>query len=101
MIDDSLPFRETLHRIEAKLNEIADAHRRPPPLGSVTADGNAVDFSFNEMPTLEALETAYIRYVLGRCGGNKSATAECLAIDPSTLYRKLARLEQGDRGASA
>jgi len=101
MIDDPLYLRDTLRRIEATLNEVADAHRRPPPLGSVTAEGQAVDFLFNEMPTLEALETAYIRYVLGRCGGNKSAAAECLAIDPSTLYRKLARLEQGDSGATA
>lgn len=42
-------------------------------------------------PTLEAIERAYIQWVLQNEGGNKSRTAEMLGIDPSTLYRKLAR----------
>ena len=42
-------------------------------------------------PTLEAIERAYIMWVLGNEGGNKSKTAEVLGIDPSTLYRKLGR----------
>jgi two-component system response regulator HydG len=42
-------------------------------------------------PTLEAIERAYIAWVLQNEGGNKSRTAEVLGIDPSTLYRKLAR----------
>ena len=42
-------------------------------------------------PTLEAIERAYILWVLRNEGGNKSRTAEVLGIDPSTLYRKLAR----------
>jgi len=42
-------------------------------------------------PTLEAIERAYIMWVLGNEGGNKSRTAEVLGIDPSTLYRKLGR----------
>jgi DNA-binding NtrC family response regulator len=44
-------------------------------------------------PTLEAIERAYIAWVLQNEGGNKSRTAEALGIDPSTLYRKLARYE--------
>lgn len=100
MIDDALHLRDTLRRIEATLNEIADAHRRPRTIGSVTSDGKAVEFAFAEMPTLDALETAYLRYVLDRCGNNKSAAAECLHIDPSTLYRRLAKLEQGEHGGS-
>jgi DNA-binding NtrC family response regulator len=42
-------------------------------------------------PTLEAVERAYIMWVLQTEGGNKSRTAEVLGIDPSTLYRKLSR----------
>jgi two-component system response regulator HydG len=42
-------------------------------------------------PTLEAIERAYITWVLQSEGGNKSRTAEVLGIDPSTLYRKLSR----------
>ena len=42
-------------------------------------------------PTLETVERAYILWVLGNEGGNKSRTAEVLGIDPSTLYRKLGR----------
>jgi len=42
-------------------------------------------------PTLEAVERAYIMWVLESEGGNKSRAAEVLGIDPSTLYRKLSR----------
>ena len=42
-------------------------------------------------PTLEAVERAYIVWVLQSVGGNKSRAAEMLGIDPSTLYRKLSR----------
>ena len=42
-------------------------------------------------PTLEAVEKAYIMWVLQSEGGNKSRAAEALGIDPSTLYRKLSR----------
>jgi two-component system response regulator HydG len=42
-------------------------------------------------PTLEAVEKAYILWVLQSEGGNKSRAADALGIDPSTLYRKLSR----------
>jgi len=42
-------------------------------------------------PTLEAIERAYIMWVLQSESGNKSRAAEILGIDPSTLYRKLSR----------
>jgi DNA-binding NtrC family response regulator len=42
-------------------------------------------------PTMEAVERAYIMWVLQTEGGNKSRAAEVLGIDPSTLYRKLSR----------
>jgi DNA-binding NtrC family response regulator len=39
--------------------------------------------------TLEDVERAYIRHVLGATGGNKIRTARILGMDRSTLYRKL------------
>ncbi|MCU0619516.1 MAG: sigma-54 dependent transcriptional regulator [Gemmatimonadaceae bacterium] len=42
-------------------------------------------------PTLDAVERAYILWVLQSEGGNKSRAASTLGIDASTLYRKLAR----------
>jgi DNA-binding NtrC family response regulator len=64
----ALPERVTVPRVEPLV-----APRTPPN------------------PTLEAIERAYIMWVLGNEGGNKSRTAEVLGIDPSTLYRKLGR----------
>jgi two-component system response regulator HydG len=42
-------------------------------------------------PTLEAIERAYIMWVLQSEAGNKTRAAETLGIDPSTLHRKLSR----------
>ncbi|MDO8500803.1 MAG: sigma-54 dependent transcriptional regulator [Gemmatimonadaceae bacterium] len=42
-------------------------------------------------PSLETIERAYIMWVLGAEGGNKSRAAEVLGIDPSTLHRKLCK----------
>jgi DNA-binding NtrC family response regulator len=44
-------------------------------------------------PSLEAIERAYIMWVLRSEGGNKSRAAEVLGIDASTLHRKLSRFE--------
>ena len=44
-------------------------------------------------PTLDVIERAYIMWVLQAEGGNKTRAAEVLGIDPSTLYRKLARYQ--------
>lgn len=40
-------------------------------------------------PTLEAVEKAYIFWVLQEAGWQKQRAAEILGIDPSTLYRKI------------
>jgi len=45
-------------------------------------------------PTLDVVERAYITWVLQCEGGNKTRAAEVLGIDPSTLYRKLARYDE-------
>jgi DNA-binding NtrC family response regulator len=47
-------------------------------------------------PTLEAVERAYILWVLQAEGGNKARAAEVLGIDPSTLYRKLNRYDMSE-----
>ena len=46
-------------------------------------------------PVLDVIERAYILFVLHAEGGNKTRAAEVLGIDPSTLYRKLGRYEDG------
>ena len=56
--------------------------RRAEPLVSTRTPPN---------PTLDAVERAYIMWVLQAENGNKSRAAEVLGIDPSTLYRKLSR----------
>jgi len=48
-------------------------------------------------PTLDTVERAYIEWVLQAEGGNKTRAAEALGIDPSTLYRKLARYDTDPR----
>jgi two-component system response regulator HydG len=48
-------------------------------------------------PTLEAIERAYILWILNAEGGNKTRAADALGIDPSTLHRKLSRF--GTEGA--
>jgi len=70
---DSLPERITERRTEPLVS-----NRTPPN------------------PTLEAVERAYIMWVLQSENGNKSRAAEALGIDPSTLYRKLTRYGVAD-----
>lgn len=52
----------------------------------------------HDVPTLDIIERAYIKWVLDTHEGNKTRAAEVLGIDPSTLHRKLQR--QGVRQAS-
>jgi DNA-binding NtrC family response regulator len=69
---------------EIGVNSLPDrvSERRSEPLVAPRTPPN---------PTLEAVERAYIMWVLESEGGNKSRAAEVLGIDPSTLYRKLSR----------
>ncbi|MCA9664739.1 MAG: sigma-54-dependent Fis family transcriptional regulator [Myxococcales bacterium] len=50
-----------------------------------------------QMLTLEAVERRYIARVLEATGGNKTHAARVLGLDRRTLYRKLDRLEIGDK----
>jgi DNA-binding NtrC family response regulator len=65
-------------------------------LGALRQDGTP--------PDLEAIEKAYIAWVLQRTAGVKTAAAEILGIDPSTLHRKMDRYglrETGREGEGA
>jgi DNA-binding NtrC family response regulator len=54
-------------------------------------------------PTLETVEKAYISWVLTQAGGVKTAAADILGIDPSTLHRKMDKydLREEKGGAEA
>jgi two-component system response regulator HydG len=61
------------------------------------ATSRLVDDRITPNPTLEAIERAWIMWVLNAEHGNKTRAAESLGIDPSTLHRKLSRF--GSEGA--
>ncbi len=44
-----------------------------------------------DTPTLEAVERAYIHWVMEQVNGSKKEASKILGIDPSTLYRKLSQ----------
>ncbi len=68
--------------IEVKALPDRIVERRSEPLAAERQAAN---------PTLEVIERAYITWILQQEGGNKTRASEALGIDPSTLYRKLAR----------
>jgi DNA-binding NtrC family response regulator len=72
--------------IPASALPVRVTERRAAPLVAERAHPN---------PTLDVIEQAYITWVLRAEAGNKSRAAEVLGIDPSTLYRKLSRYEDG------
>ncbi|MBK8248421.1 MAG: sigma-54-dependent Fis family transcriptional regulator [Gemmatimonadetes bacterium] len=70
--------------------EEIDASHLPEKLTSRTPD-RLVEQRETPNPTLDAIERAYIMWILQSEGGNKTRAAETLGIDPSTLHRKLQR----------
>jgi two-component system response regulator HydG len=68
-----------------------DVAALPERITERKAEPLVADRSAPVNPTLEAVERAYIMWVLQTEGGNKSRAADVLGIDPSTLYRKLSR----------
>jgi two-component system response regulator HydG len=71
--------------------EMIDVGALPGRITERRAEPLAAERAAPVNPTLEVIERAYIMWVLQSEGGNKSRAAEVLGIDPSTLYRKLAR----------
>ncbi len=46
-------------------------------------------FDKNKLPTLDEQEIEYIKWVLDKCGGNRTKAAEILGIDRVSLWRKI------------
>jgi len=87
-LENALERASTLTKgetIVAQALPVRVTERRTP---SLVADRPAAN------PTLDVVERAYITWILQREGGNKTRAAEALGIDPSTLYRKLARYDE-------
>ncbi len=70
-------------------DEVVDVDGLPPDLSELDV------FTFTRDParlkTLKEVEQEYIRWVLERCGNNKSQASRILGIDRVSLYRKCAR----------
>lgn len=77
--------------VSALVDQIAE-HRDP---GKVFNDKGRLRFELQMALSLDRLEEEYIRHALDLYNGNKTQAAEYLQIDPSTLYRKLARYPSG------
>ena len=50
---------------------------------------SVVRFNKNKLPTLDEQEIEYIKWVLDKCGGNRTKVAEILGIDRVSLWRKI------------
>ena len=50
-------------------------------------------FNKNKLPTLDEQEIKYIKWVLDKCGGNRTKAAEILGIDRVSLWRKIKKYE--------
>lgn len=90
--------RELAHAVESAAvlcsNETIDVDALPPTLSLTTPAGlrgaAAAELSLRE------LEAEYIREVLERTGGNKSAAARILGIARKTLHEKIRALESAE-----
>jgi len=91
--DGAAKLADVADRLEKTLSRVLSL-LPPPPKGVIAAEAGSVAFDLEDPPTLEAIEYAYIAYILERSGGNKTICAEVLGIDPSTLYRKLSRTKE-------
>jgi Nif-specific regulatory protein len=70
---------------------IPTAPTPPPPGPAAETDG-----VFRHAVTdLDTVERAYVRFVVERCGGNRSQAARLLGIGRNTLHRKLAAPGEG------
>jgi DNA-binding NtrC family response regulator len=84
-LENALEHAITLSRGSTINVEAVPGRVTSPKTAPIVAEKDHVN------PTLDTIEQAYITWVLQSEGGNKSRAAEVLGIDPSTLYRKLAR----------
>ncbi len=47
----------------------------------------------NKLPSLDEYEIEYIKFVLNKCGGNRTKAAAILEIDRVSLWRKIKKYE--------
>lgn len=69
--------------------EVVDTETLPQKIQKPPAEKLGALPDSLESPTLESIEKAYIHWVLTQTGGVKTAAADILGIDPSTLHRKM------------
>ncbi|MCU7835419.1 MAG: sigma-54 dependent transcriptional regulator [gamma proteobacterium symbiont of Taylorina sp.] len=50
-------------------------------------------FNKNKLPTLDEQAIKYVKWVLDKCGGNRTKAAEILGIDRVSLWRKIKKYE--------
>ena len=76
--------------------EVADLPMLQQHAPSLTLAGppNPLAAAQRDLWTLKHLESEYIAFVVGQCGGNKTRAAELLGIDVSTIHRR--ERERGD-----
>jgi len=75
----------SLHSAPASLDPSSLA-----PFSSLGAEAGADDRGFaTDVRPLREVEAEYVRWVVDRCGGNKSEAARLLGIGRNTLNRKL------------
>jgi two-component system response regulator HydG len=71
---------------QINLEDLPEKIKEPNPVELVTDTKPST-------PTLEAIEKAYIYWVLSQTGWQKSKAASILGIDSSTLYRKIEKYQ--------
>ena len=75
-------------------NDEIEIENLPPKIKSGAANNFEMRDPEGLRPTLEEMERRYIREIMTAVSDEKSAAAEILGIDLSTLYRKLKRYEE-------
>ncbi len=75
-------------------NSEIELENLPPKIRTHSADNFEMRDPEGLRPTLEEMERRYIFEVLKSAGDDKTAAADILGIDLSTLYRKLKRYEE-------
>ncbi len=64
------------------------------------ASEDSVRFSFTDLPTMDEIQTRYVKMLLDRGGYSRARIAECLGISERTVYRILEGLRRTRGGRS-
>jgi len=71
------------------------------PMGVRVTPSFTQDEDSNRLPTLEEVESRYIKKVLDVCRGHRQKAAKILAISERNLYRRIKELEPSDSGTTS